>query len=78
LRWAATSPAEAVSSGASPGSVSAKSSMLTKIRLPRRLSASISLLRAIANSQGAKGASLSQVCRFKCTASKISCTISSD
>jgi len=33
--------------------VSAKSSILTNTRLPRRRSASISLLRAIANSQGA-------------------------
>src|SRR5882757_4377194 len=76
--WAATSLAEAVSTGVSPGSTSAKSSILTKIRLPRRRNASISLLRAIANNHGANGALASQVCRFKWTASKMSCTMSSD
>src|SRR6476646_8099204 len=75
---AATSLADAVSATASPGSTSTKSSILTKIRLPRRRSASISLLRAIANSHGANGALTSQVCRFKWTASKMSCTMSSD
>ena len=72
-----TSRAGTVSSGASPGITSAKSSMLTNTRRPRRRSASISLLRAIANSQGANGALASQVCRFRCTANKISCTMSS-
>ena len=38
----------------------------------------IDALRAIANSQGANGALTSQVCRFRWTASKMSCTISSD
>ena len=56
LSCAATSLAGAVSGGGSPGSISAKSSMLTKTRRPRRRSASISLLRAIANSHGANGA----------------------
>src|SRR5690242_17437233 len=76
--WAAITPADAVSGAGSSGMVSAKSSMLTKTRRPRRRRASISLLRAIANSQGANGAFASHVCRFKCTASKISCTTSSD
>src|SRR6202021_1767255 len=61
--WAATSLAGAVSAAGSPGMVSAKSSILTKILRPRRRSASISLLRAIANSHGANGALASQVCR---------------
>src|SRR5262249_47351115 len=78
LSWVATSVGEAVSAAGVAGRVSAKSSILTKTRRPRRRSVSISLLRAIANSQGANGALTPQVCRFRCTASKISCTISSD
>src|SRR6266702_5246930 len=76
--WAATSLAVAVSAAGSLGIISAKSSMLTKTRRPRRRSESISLLRAIANSHGANGALASQVCRFRCTANKMSCTMSSD
>src|SRR6202008_3658872 len=76
--WAAISLGEAVSAADSSGIVSAKSSILTNARRPRRRSASISLLRAIANNQGANGAFVSQVCRFRCTANKMSCTISSD
>jgi hypothetical protein len=75
---AATSLAGAVSAAGSLGIVSAKSSMLTKTRRPRWRSESISLLRVIANSHGANGALASQVCRFRCTANKMSCTMSSD
>src|SRR5215469_6068935 len=74
---AATSAGDTLLALGSSGRVSAKSSTLTNTRLPRRRSASISLLRAIAKSQGANGAPTFQVCRFKCTANKISCTMSS-
>src|SRR6266566_3326611 len=59
--WVATSVGDAVSATVWSASISAKSSILTKMRRPRRRSASISLLRAIANSQGANGASTSHV-----------------
>src|SRR5258707_282450 len=77
-RCAVTSVAGTVSATGSLTMVSVKSSILTKIRRPRRRNASTSLLRAIANNHGENGAHAAQGSRFKCTASKISCTISSD